>query len=985
MNVKLRVLSVGVLFFIGHNLSAQKKEADTATKTTDIEEVVVVGYGVKKKVTLTGSVGNVKAEDIAKVTSANVVQGMTGKVAGVQIAAGSGQPGQAPTVRFRGIGSINGSAEPLYIVDGVPLTGSITSINNNDIESMSFLKDASLASLYGNRGANGVMIITTKKGKAGKTKFNLDLKVGFNQNGNKPYKLINDYGKYYEAYYQGLANNYMIGQGLSYDDARTKAAIDLIDGAQGLGYNLFNTSNTSLVDPVTGKITSNSLKYTPENWEDYLFRNGFYSSSFLNASGGSENTSYYFSLGYEKNDGYAINSRFDKLTARAKIDTKLGERIKIGTNLAYTNAVLDNPDGNGNTNFSSPYQWINSIGPIYGIYQRDNNGNIAYDYLGEPIYDTGIGGGIGGDVRPYGQLQNPYITAIQDIKRTNRNAIFMNAYLDVNILKGLNFKYSITGDFTNSDYLSRDSPFYGDAVAAGGRIGGTMTNNLGITNQQLLTYEKNFGNHKFDVLLGHETYEDRTSQVYSNKSNLFLPETENLEIAAVYQSAGGSIGKYSTEGYFARLNYDYGQKYYLSGNVRRDASSYFHPDNRWGTFFGFGAAWRVSKENFLKDSSWLNEFKLKGSYGEQGNDDLNFPVYTPYEDHYLVTQTVNTADPLGYSPYYVGNKDLTWENQKNLNAGFELSLFDKRVNIDSEYFQKRVDDMLFETPQAVSYSTLGFAVKPFNLASMVNKGVELTIDVDVIRKDDFNLNFFANATHYKNEVLKLSKPELVTPIFLKEGYDMTTYRLKEFAGVNQSNGNALFYVDVKDAAGNVTGRTVTENYSSATFYVTDKESTPDVYGGFGLKANYKNFDFNVDMAYQLGGWGLDNNWASRMSGGLGQSIHEDFYKTWTPDNPTAELPRFTVQDLKLGYNQSTLSLIKSDYLSIQNITLGYTLNRDVFENSGIAGARFYFSVNNAALFSKRQGYDPRLSIRGTMNTGTYNVNRTFVFGTSISF
>ena len=985
MNVNLRVLSAGVLFFLGATVSAQQVQ-DT-TRVSDIEEVVVVGYGVKKKETLTGSVASVKAEEIAKVTTANVVQGMTGKVAGVQIAAGSGQPGQAPSVRFRGIGSINGSSEPLYIVDGVPLTGSITSINNNDIESMSFLKDASLASMYGNRGANGVIIVTTKKGRAGRTRFSLDLKTGVNVNGGKRYKTIDDPARYYEAYFQGLANNYMFGQNLSYDAARTKASQELITGAQGLAYNLFNTNNSTLVDPVTGKITSTDQIYTPENWEDYLFREGFYNSSFLNASGGTDATKYYFSMGYEKNEGYAINSRFDKITARAKVDTEISERIKIGTNLAYTNAVMDNPDGNGTSNFSSPYLWINSIAPIYGVFQRDTQGNLMYGPTGQLLYDDGTGynGTTGLPIRPYGQRMNPYITALQDIKRTNRNAIVLNGYLDVNILKGLDFRYNITGDYTNSDFLGMDTPLYGDAVGANGRMSGRMTNTLGVTQQQLLTYGRNFGSHKLDLLAGHESYNSRASNVFSDKSNLFLPLTNILDQAAVMQSTGGSKRKYATEGYFGRINYEYGNKYYLTANVRRDASSYFHPDHRWGTFFGFGGAWRVSQENFLKDSSLINEFKLKASYGEQGNDDLNFPVYTPYDTHYTVTQTANTADPLGQERLWLGRKDITWEKMKNLNAGFELGMFNRRLTIDAEYFERNVSDMLFNKPLAPSVSG-GWTSEPINVGSMENKGVEVSISADVLRTANVNVNLFANGTHYRNTVTELY--DGLTEIkgsSLKVGQDRYAYRLKEFAGVDQSTGNALFYKDVKDASGNITGRVLTDNWAEADFYYQDKSATPDVYGGFGLKADIHSFDFGIDFAYQLGGWGKDNGWMGAMDGGVGKSIHQDFYNTWTPQNTSAPLPKFAVANNTQNWNDSTIALIKSDYLSIQNITLGYTLNKDIFSGVGITGTRFYVSVNNAALWSKRQGYDPRLSVSGLMGSGTYSLNRSFIFGTNISF
>lgn len=987
MNAKLKVLTAGVVFFFGQTAIAQQNAGDT-TRVEKIEEVVIVAYGSQKKATLTGSVGTIKADDLAKVTNANVVQGAVGKIAGVQVYAGSGQPGQAPSVRFRGIGSVNGNSNPLYVVDGVPYSGSITAINNNDIESMSFLKDASLAALYGNRGANGVIIITTKKGRTGKPRVSLDLKTGINVNGNRQYKLINNYANYYEAYYQGLVNNYVIGQGLSQQVAQTLAATEIIDGAQGLGYNIFDVANTQLIDPNTGKVTSSKLKYTPENWEDFLFREGFYTSSFVNVNGGSDATKYYFSAGYEKNEGYGINSRFDKLTARLKVDSKISDRFTLGGNIAYTNAVLDNPDGNGDGTFSSPYRWINTIGPIYGVYQRDNNGNIVNDSQGNPTYDTGDGAGAGYAIRPYGQLQNPYITALQDLKRTNRNSVFMNAYLDVNILKGLNFKYSITGDFTNSDYVGRDSAFYGDAVGAGGRLTAQMTNVLGITNQQLLNYDFKLGSsHTFNILAGHETYELRSSYVSASRSKLFLPETDILDIGSVYQGSSGGKNKYATEGYFGRVNYEYDNKYYLSANVRRDASSYFHPDNRWGNFYGAGAAWRVSKENFLKDSKVIDELKLKASYGEQGNDDLNFPVDTPYQLHYNVTQEVSdTGGAIGFTRFYNGKKDITWEKQKNLSTGFELSLFNRRVSIEAEYFERKVRDMLFSRPLG-PFNSGGFDSEPKNIGSMQNKGVEVTVDVSVVKKENFSLNLRGNATHYKNELTELydNKEMITSPRFLKVGYDIYTYRMREFAGVNASNGNATWYVDTKDANGNVTGKTVTETYLDATLYVIDKTATPDVYGGFGLDSKFGNFDLAVDFAYQLGGWGYDTNYMSRLSGGLGESIHEDYYNTWMPSNTNAVLPKFVVDDPKFSYSQSTLGLIKSDYLSIQNITLGYSINRDLLSGAGISGARLYFSVNNPVLLSKRTGYDPRLSVSGSMGQATYSINRTFVFGANISF
>ncbi len=983
MNVKLKVLTAGALFFLGHYVEAQ----DTL-RVQEIEEVVVVAYGTQRKETLTGSVGQVKAAELAKVTSPNVVQGMTGKIAGVQIAQVSGQPGEAPTVRFRGIGSISGSSAPLYVVDGVPMSGSITQLNNNDIESISFLKDASLAALYGNRGANGVIIVTTKKGRRARTSFNLDVKTGINQNGNTRYKTITDPSRYYEAYFTGLANNYMYSQNLSYADARMLAANELISGPVGLAVNIFDVADNALVDPLTGAFNSAAkMRYQPENWEDYLFREGFFTSTFLNASGGNENTTYYFSGGYERNEGYAIASKMDRVTAKAKVDSKLGERIDLGVNFGYTNSVIDNPDGNGSTTYSSPYNWINTVGPIYGVYQRDNNGNLIRDERGEWVYDDGTGYGGLYPIRPYGQFQNPYATATMDNKRTNRNAVFASGYFGFKILKDLNFKYTLTADYTNSDSNSYDTPFYGDAVNANGRVGNSVSSILGITHQQLLNYQKSFNSHRFDVLAGHETYDNRYSYLSVSKSNLFYPYSQDINSAALYTNPTGGKGTYATEGYFGRVNYDYGNKYFVSANIRRDGSSRFHPDNRWGTFYGFGGAWRVSQESFLSDSKVINELKLKGSYGEQGNDNLgleNDNIYYPYMNAYVITPQQSFNEVIGYDQVYLGNKNITWEKMKNLNAGVELSLLDRRINIDAEYFERNVSDMLMRL--ALSPSG-GFSYSPENVGSMENKGVEVTVDVDIIRKDDFRLNIFGNASHYKNKVTSLKEGKDIVTLAdnrkLKMGYDAYVYYMKEFAGIDEQ-GNSLFYKDEKDANGNII-KTVTDDWREGTDYFLDKSRLPEVYGGFGLRADYKNIDFSIDFAYQFGGWGYDGNWMARMGGGRGESIHQDYYNTWSLQNTDAVLPLFSVEDPKFNYAQSTLGLIKSDYLSIQNITLGYSLNRDLLERTGISNLRLYVSANNPIYWSKRQGYDPRLSLLGSYGGTTYNVNRTLLFGTTISF
>lgn len=971
MNVKLKVLTAGALFFIGAEaVMAQKKDS---VETRNIEEVVVVAYGRQTKESLTGSVKEIKAKEIKEITAPNVVQGMAGKVAGVQISTNNGLPGTAPTVRFRGIGSINGSSAPLYVVDGVPFTGDVAAINNQDIESISFLKDAAATSLYGNRGANGVIIITTKRGKKGRTVYSLDSKSGVAMRGIPEYGISESPSEYYEYYYKILKND-AIFDGQTPANAHQYAVNNLINGAQGLGYNITNVANNLLIDS-NGKFNSAARILYQEDWKDFLFKQGFYTNTHFSASGATDNTSFFYSLGYEANDTFMVNSKFEKITGRMKLDSKLGERIKFGGNMSYSFMNQNSPDGfDGSTAYSNPFQWSRYVAPIYPVHAYAADGTRIYTSTGQAAYDDGTGT-IAPFVRRYGQLQNPYATALNDIKTNKINQVFTSGYGTFNIFDGLDFTYKITGEFYNLRANSLDTPLYGDAVGVNGRLYNSSNTITSLNQQQLLEYTKRLGDLNLSVLAAHETYDRKGDYLETHVINGFLPRSVWSDMYATLVSIAGNGSPYALESWFSRVNLDYKGKYYLSGSVRRDGSSRFHPDNRWGNFFSVGGSWIVSKEEFFKNNV-VNLFKLKASYGEVGNDNLGYNF--PYLDQYSIVQTTQAVDVISYNQTFKGNPDITWEKNQNFNAGFELGLFDDRITVDAEYFKRKTNDLLFMKPLPLSQ---GFASMPWNIGDMENRGFEVTLGADVVRTQDFKFSINANATTLKNEILSLPEDEIIDGSYiLKPGHSMYTWRLREFAGVDPNNGAALFTV-INPTTGE---RTTTSNFSNATLVDTGLSAVPDVYGGFGVSLNYKNIDFGINFAYQFGGMGYDSNWMGLMSGGLGENFHEDFYKTWTYDNTTATLPVVIPDDANLYYSTSTLGLIKSDYVSLQNISLGYTFNKNLINVAGINSFRMYLLADNVNVWSKRKGYDPRMSLTG-VSSSNYSPIRTISLGLNVSF
>ncbi|MGJ8660063.1 MAG: SusC/RagA family TonB-linked outer membrane protein [Cellulophaga fucicola] len=961
-----------------------------------LEEVVVTAYGVQKKESLTGSITEIKSEEIAKVASGNAVTGLTGKVSGVQIFSNSGQPGTAPTVRFRGIGSLNGSSAPLYVVDGVPYNESITSLNPNDIETISFLKDAAAAALYGNRGANGVIIVTTKKGKAGKVSVNLDVRTSFTSRATKDYDVFNDAGEYLEAYHKMLKSNDIVENGTDVATAGLNASANLFDGTQGLVYNPFGGDRTTVVDPNTGILRSGNQLWTSD-WEDELFNDGSgIQTLYASVAGGTEKATYFFSVGNEDNTGYNVNTGFKRLTLNMNMNSQINENIKMGVSANYANREQT---GTLTNNITGNFAWVRNIAPIYPVFAVDHTtGATVLDDKGNALWDwadvTSPNATAG---RPFNGFSNPHALQTLNVNKSVRDNLTSRAFTEIKFLKDFVFTYNFGLDLAFYNTTNYTNKIVGSSASSdvNGRLSEQFGRGTTYTNQQLLGWKKTIAdNHNLDILLGHENSDYNFKFLDANKKNQFISNDISASLFAENDGAGNVTGgptEYLLEGFFARMLYDFDSKYYINGSFRRDGSSVFSEDNRWGNFWGAGVAWRISKESFMDNVDWINELKLKSSIGQQGNDYVGYPDntavrnYAPYLDQWDVT---SDGEEFNLNKTVLGNENLKWETSTNFNAGFELNMFENRLRIESEYFQRKITDLIFNRPLP---NSSGLPSIPENVMDMQNVGVEASISYDIIRNQNLNWTVDLNATHYKNEITKLAPGrDFIDPGTVyrwEKGSSAFDYYIRDFVGVNPTNGNAIWYTSSEFEADGTTPivNNQTEDYSVASETNLGKSALPDVNGGFTSSLTYKNLDFSFALSYQFGGYAFDAIYNDAFGGGIGENLSKDFYKTWTYDNTTASLPR--VIDGSRNYNTSDLLLEKSDFISLNDVSIGYTLPSDVVEKIGLSKVRIYGLGNNLALWtaSGRQGFDPRASVTGGNNSVRYATLKTFTLGLNVNF
>jgi TonB-linked SusC/RagA family outer membrane protein len=1005
-------ITISYLGFVSQTVKAKNgMRVFLKSDAAALDEVIVVAYGTQKKSAFTGSAAQVDAKAIEAHVSSNVANALAGAAPGVQIINTSGDPtNSSPTIRVRGIGSMSAGNSPLIVLDGMPFDGALNSINPNDVESMTVLKDASASAIYGARGANGVVLITTKKGRNQEAEIKFDAKWGSNSRLIPQYDVINDPGQYYETLFKQLYNS-QIYNGKTAAEAYAFANKNIYDANNGgTGYQIFtvpegeNLVGTNLRLNPNAKLgySDGEYYYTPDDWYDEAFHNSFRQEYNVSFSGVTDKLNYYASAGYLKDGGIVNNSDLQRYTARLNVDYQVKKWLKIGANMNYSHRDANQPSYSTSWGSSGNIFYIcNMIAPIYPLYVRDAQGNIMTE-AGRTVYDAN---------QTNFRRANFVGNAVRD-NEVNRTKTYSDNFdgkfsAVLTPLEGL----TLSANLAVSSRNSRENDLYstfGSSAATDGAAYVEQKRFFNVTNQYLAEYRTDFAEntHHLDVLAGYEQYKLTYQLLWGQNDHLFNPYIGELGNAA------GSDNKqmdsftqtYMTEGILGRVQYDYLEKYFISASYRRDASSRFAPDHRWGNFFSVGLAWEIAKESFLKNVKWIDMLKLKASYGEQGNDAIGETSgigvtsstegwYTPYADQY------NASYANGYSLIlkYKGNEDLTWEKSKAYNIGVDFSLFKGRLTGTLEYFNRKTSDLLYYKPVPLSAGN-PTGEYPTNVGKITNKGVEFNVVGTIIRNADITWTANLNLTHYKNVVDELDESvrengiKYSTSIITEGGslYDAYMFR---YAGVDKETGEALYYYKEKDENGKETGRDLTTaNFSQADKYNCGSV-LPKLYGGFGTTVYAYGFDLSAQFQFQLGGKIYDGSYQALMhtQSSAGQVWHKDALNAWTPENPNTDVPRLD-GDTQVGQSAVDRFQISSNYLSLNNATLGYTFPKKLIAPLTLTSLRIYVAGENLFVWSKRKGLDPRYSLGiggytsgSGLNTNSYSSMRTITAGLTVTF
>lgn len=985
---------------------------------THLDDVMVVAYGTAKKSEYTGSASVVKAADISDALVSSVTSVLSGKVSGVQTISSDGRPGSAPSIRIRGIGSINASSSPLYVVDGVPYEGDISQLANSDVESMTILKDAASTALYGARGANGVVLITTKRGAEGSARVTFDARWGANTVGIDNYNVISNPEQYMEMAYQGYYNYATLVRGANAATAWNYANNQLqpLSGSGGVfGYQIYEVPTGERLIGHNGKINPNAqlgysdgtYYYLPDNWRANTLHNGLRHEYNLSISGGTEKLKYYVSGSYLGDDGVINGSSFDRFSSRATVDYQAKKWLKIGTNTAYiytkTNYASDN-DLDNSTSSGNAFWMANMIAPIYPMFVRDaaTRQVVQNEQYGLPVYDYGDGSSTN-YTRNWMSMANPIGTLRYDTYEILSDAIDTKWYATITPIDGLNIT-GTAGYFTdNTRYHLVNNPFYGQGAEGGGYAMQQAYRSRSLNLQALASYTHTFANaHTMDVMVGYENYSYNTEYVYAGGYNLYSPTGWNVTNTIDRKTGnGGSEINYTTRGIFARAKYNYEGRYFFHASYRRDASSVFAPEHRWGDFFSVSAGWDIAKESFMQNATAVDQLKLKVSFGQNGNDKLsgNMGRYPQYYYAWQDQYKVNGANGVWNDAtlVYKGNPNITWETSNAFNAGVDFSFFQGRLSGTVEYFSRQTSNMLFNLPASPS---LGYSTYPENVGSMRNSGFELELNGTVVNTKNVTLDLNFNITTLNNKILKLADKingQWVNGYRLyREGEAMAQWYMPSYAGVNPDNGLAQYWGMTTDGKEepvtdwNLAYAGGTDKATGVTYVANRKASgslLPKAYGGFGATLNVYGIDLSVSFAYQFGGKIYDNTYAYLMHGinanDMGQNWHQDMLNAWTPENRNTDVPRLCAED-KYTTSVSDRWFVSSNYLSLNNLTLGYTFPKQVTDILHLESVRIYGAAENLALWTKRKGLDPRQSYTSS-NNATYSPIRAFSGGIRVTF
>ena len=1006
------------------------------------EAVVTIAYGAAKKSSLTGAISSVNSEKIANRPTSSVTSALEGTVTGVQVNSTIGNPGTDPSIMIRGNGTINGSSAPLYVIDGVPYGGNLSDLNPNDIESMTVLKDAASAALYGNRASNGVILITTKKGAQGRTNVTFSATAGIYERGIPEYDLA-DQREFMDISWRAFYNDQLYYYGLSAADAAAYVNENLI--TERLKLNIFDKPANALFQ--NGKLVSNAniLKGYQDDldWFGQAIRPGARQEYNATASGATERSDYFFSVGYLDEQGYLATSGFNRLSGRASVNVRPTTYMKMGLNLNATHQSYLNTSTSSSA-YVNPFMYCRNIAPIYPVHLHDvNTGEYILDANGNRQYDPGYYyDANGGQIDTRNQYVDRHVIWENELNKDESTRNTMNAIANIEFYFLKDFTLTFNGNLNLRTDIeqSYDSAVIGDGKGNGGRESRNEYNYKNYTFQQQLRWNHQFGAHGVSALVGHENYYYTYDYLYGYKTAEVFPGVNNLrnftEITSLYNYGNN----YRTESYLSRVRYNYMDKYNVEASFRRDGSSRFHKDARWGNFWSIGANWMISKEPFMQNVTWVNSLKLRADFGEVGND-AGSGLYG-WMALYTSGQNANKG---AYWLSQLANESLKWETGQSWGVGIESRLFN-RLNFNIEYFDRRNKDLLFDvilpiTAGATSTGGTNPSITQ-NIGTMSNRGIEIETDFDIFRNRDWRINIFANATFLKSKILSLPEQNRKDGIIdgtkrFVEGGDRYAYWLYQWAGVDQMTGLGVYEFDderfyitddgtatgnviygtAEDAEGNAHTLMDPKNYTIINNkpYVWNPASygkkdwsgtaTPTVYGSFGLNFSWKGLSLNTLFTYGLGAKVYDGLYAGLM--GVGQtpsSVHEDQLKGWSevPAGMTETSPnRIDPNGVPISYTFSTWGnggptisnnagtstrwLVSGNYLVVKNIALSYSLPKRWLTPLQVQGLSITAACENLHTFAARKGLNPQYSFGGVTSSNNFVTARVFTAGVNVRF
>lgn len=949
-----------------------------------LEEVIVTTFGTAKRESFTGSAGQIGAKEIAVRPITNIGQAIAGTTAGVTTTAGSGQPGAAPEIRIRGFGSISSSNDPLYVVDGVPYSASIANLNPDDIETITILKDAASTALYGARAANGVVMVTTKKGANGESKISVKFTNGQNSRGLQEYERVNA-EQYYPLMWEQFRNSqsYRASNPIALDVASASASERLVSL---VGYNIFNVPDNQLVNNQGVFNPSARLLYDERDldWAIPLMRQGNRNEANLNFSGGQQNSNYFFSFSYLNDKGFLIRSDYDRYTARLNYNTQVKPWLKAGTNLNATITNSNQADADGNNSFVNPFFFSRNMGPIYPIYAIDpeNPGSYLMNDNGTRLYDYGNMNALGLPNRP--QYGGRHAVAETELNENyfRRNILGGRSFVEISFLKDFKFTGNIGLDVTNLNNVTFGNTEIGDGAPAG-RATHEFINIFSYNMSQLLNYDKTFNAHTIGVLLGHENYDERDNRLEGSRSQQILDGNVELINFTTTTDLESRLDLRRVEGYFSRINYDYDNKYFVSGSVRRDGSSKFFRDTRWGTFYSISGAWRIDQEDFMKELPYINTLKLRSSYGQTGNDgDISRYAWQP-----LFNLGNNNATEAGILQSSLGNRDLEWETSNAYDVALEFGVLKNRITGTIEYFNRESTNLIFDVPLPLS---AGIGSVTRNIGSMYNRGVELELNLDIVRNRDFNWSLSTNAARIQNRITKMPEesPEIINGTKkLKEGKSLYDFWLREYTGIRPETGEVTYRAENFVASNSYItemGDTLTTSINNARFHYNGT-AIPSLQGGFTNTFQYKGFTLNALMVYQLGGKVYDGAYAGLMSSGgtYGRALHVDALNRWQNPGDITDVPRMDAGRSADFDAASDRWLIDASYLNVRSVTLSYVIPSKIAQKAKLENVQLYLSGENFFILSRRKGMNVQQNFAGTTGN-VFSLAKSFVTGISFS-